>query len=226
MPHLKPIIAIDGPAGSGKSTVAKLVAQKLGLFYIDTGAMYRCLALKAQKAGVKSEDLARLIELSRALDIRMNYDKATGQIHVLLDGEDVTDDIRRPAITRDVSTIAQIKEIRERMVALQRKLAEGKKAVLEGRDITTVVFPDAYKKFYLDASAQERIKRRTLELKEKNIPVGSEEVKKDITNRDQLDSSREHSPLTRAEDAVYIDTTHMTIEDVVNAVIREVHNTT
>ncbi|MFH0876623.1 MAG: (d)CMP kinase [Candidatus Omnitrophota bacterium] len=222
MLRLKPIIAIDGPAGSGKSTVAKRVAQKLGLFYIDTGAMYRCLALKAQMTKVKPEDLAHLIDLACNLDIRMHYDSQTEALQVVLDGKDVTEDIRKPAITRDVSTIAKIKEVRQHMVGLQRKLAEGKNAILEGRDITTVVFPDAYKKFYLDASAEERIKRRYLELREKNLPVETDEVKNDITNRDQLDTMREHSPLRRAPDAVYLDTTHMTIDEVVNAVILQI----
>lgn len=223
MTSLKPIIAIDGPAGSGKSTVAKLVARRLSLFYIDTGAMYRALALKARWADVDPHDTAGIIKLAVHLDVCLDYDPKTDRLIVRLDNKDVTDEIRKPAITEHVSTIAKIKEVRERMVILQRKLAKGKKAVLEGRDIATVVFPDAYKKFYLDAQPQERIKRRFLELKEKNMPVPEKDVKKDIDQRDRMDSTREYAPLKRADDAVYIDTTHMTIEEVVDAVIREVN---
>ena len=222
MKDSKPIIAIDGPAGSGKSTVAKRVAKKLGLFYIDTGAMYRALALKAKRAHVDPHDSAPIIKLADTLDVNLDYNPTTGKLKVMLDGQDVSEEIRKPFITEHISTIAKIKEVRERMVTLQRKLAEGKKAILEGRDITTVVFPDACKKFFLDATPQERVKRRFLEMKEKNIDIDEIEIKKDIDQRDRVDSTREYAPLKKAPDAFYIDTTHMTIDEVVETVIQEI----
>lgn len=223
MMALKPIIAIDGPAGSGKSTIAKLVAKKLGLSYIDTGAMYRALALKAKMTNVDFRDEESIAELAKTIDLDLRYDTNTGQLTVLLDGHDVSEEIRKPYITDEVSFIAKIKEVREHMVILQRRLAEGRRSILEGRDITTVVFPDAYKKFYLDADPDERIRRRYLEMKEKNIPVEESSVKKNIEKRDRIDSTREHAPLRRAADAVYIDTTKLTIDEVVNRVIEEVN---
>ncbi len=225
MTTFKTIIAIDGPAGSGKSTVAKLVAKKLGLFYIDTGAMYRALALKAQWEKVSCLDEPKIVKLANTCDIRLDYNQETGRLEVFLDGKNVTEDIRQPAIARDVSYIAKIKDVRSHMVNLQRKLAEGKAAILEGRDTTTVVFPDATKKFYLDADPDERIKRRYLEMKEKNIAIDEVAVKKDIGQRDRIDSTREHSPLRRAPDAIYIDTTPLNIEEVVDAVIRAIQKT-
>lgn len=225
MTSLKPIIAIDGPAGSGKSTVAKLVAKKLDLFYIDTGAMYRTLALKAKRAGVSPHDEEAVARLAETLEPELRYDAASEKLVVFLEGEDVSEEIRKPYITDDVSYIAKIKKVRDRMVGLQRKLAEGKKAILEGRDISTTVFPDAYKKFYLDAAPDERVKRRYLEMKSKSIPIDETNVKRDIERRDRIDSTREHAPLRRAPDAIYIDTTEMTIEQVVERIIKETRKT-
>jgi CMP/dCMP kinase len=222
MTTLKPIIAIDGPAGSGKSTIAKIVAKKLGLFYIDTGAMYRALVLKARLENVDPMDTNKIVELAKKLDVKLDYDAISGNLKVFLDGKDVSEEIRKPFITDSVSIIAKIKEVREYMVAIQRKLATDKKAILEGRDITTVVFPDAYKKFYLDASGDERAKRRYLELKNKKIEIKEEQVKKDIDQRDKIDSTRECAPLTIAKDAIYVDTTNMTIEEVTEAILQEV----
>lgn len=225
MSSRQPIVAIDGPAGSGKSTIAKIVAKQLNLFYIDTGAMYRCIALKAKENHIPATDADGICAIARHIDIRMSCDPSNGQLTVMMDNRDVTREIRQPDMTEHVSEIAKIKEVREVMVRLQRKLAEGKKAILEGRDTTTVVFPDAYKKFYLDASEDERIKRRFLEMKEKNIKVEQEHIQNDISRRDRLDTTRVHSPLKRADDACYIDTTHMTIEEVAAAVIREIEKT-
>jgi cytidylate kinase len=219
------VIAIDGPAGSGKSTVAKLVAQKLGLFYIDTGAMYRALALKAKREGIAPTQEPEIIRLAQEMAIDLEYDPRTGNLKVRLDGEDVTQEIRQPAITEQVSYIARIKEVRDRMVQLQRRLAEGRRAILEGRDITTVVFPDAGKKFYLDAAPEERVERRYREMRQKNIDIAAEAVKRDIERRDRIDSTREHAPLRRAPDAFYIDTTRLSIEEVVNRVIEEIDRT-
>ncbi|QAT16933.1 cytidylate kinase [Candidatus Velamenicoccus archaeovorus] len=223
MTDLKPIVAIDGPAGSGKSTVARAVARKLGLFYIDTGAMYRALALKARQEAVDPNDAPAVIALARHTRIDLSYDPREGTLRVDLDGRDVSQDIRRPEITEHVSVIAKIKEVREIMVGLQRSLAEGRRAILEGRDIGTVVFPDAYKKFFLDAACEERVRRRYLEMKEKNIPVEQQGVQNDIETRDRIDSTRACAPLRRTPDAVYIDTTRMTIDEVVAAVIAEIN---
>ncbi len=223
MTDLKPIVAIDGPAGSGKSTVARAVARKLGLFYIDTGAMYRALALKARQETVDPNDTPAVIALARRTRIDLSYDPKEGTLRVDLDGRDVSQDIRRPEITEHVSAIAKIKEVREIMVGLQRSLAKGRRAILEGRDIGTVVFPDAYKKFFLDAACEERVRRRYLEMKEKNIPVEQQGVQNDIETRDRIDSTRACAPLRRTPDAVYIDTTRMTIDEVVAAVIAEIN---
>jgi cytidylate kinase len=222
MTSLKPIIAIDGPAGSGKSTIAKFVAKKLGLFYVDTGAMYRALALKAKRLHVEPTDHVAIMELLENIHIELEYAPSTQQLNVSLDGEDVSEAIRHPSVTENVSDIAKIRKVREWMAALQRKLAGGKRAILEGRDITTVVFPDAYKKFYLDAKQSERVKRRFLELKEKNLKIDEFTVKKDIEQRDRLDTTRSYAPLKRSPGAIYIDTTKMSIEEVAGAVIAEI----
>ena len=225
MTQRRPIIAIDGPAGSGKSTVAKFVAKKLGLFYIDTGAMYRALALKARQSKVDPQDQKGIIELAKNLNVDLCYDAVTGKLSVFLDAQDVSEEIRKPSITEHVSTIAKIKEVREQMVILQRRLAAGKKAILEGRDIATVVFPDAYKKFYLDAAPKERIKRRYLELKEKEEHIQLSAVEQDIQHRDKTDTTREHAPLKRAPDAIYIDTSQLSIEEVVERILKEIQKT-
>jgi cytidylate kinase len=222
MNPLKPIVAIDGPAGSGKSTIAKRVAQQLNLFYIDTGAMYRCLALKARRLHLDPKDTASIIRMARATAVTMSYDPGSNSLCVRLDGEDVTQEIRQPDVTQHVSHIAKIKEVREVLAEIQRRLAEGRRAILEGRDTTTVVFPDAYKKFYLDAAPEARVHRRFLEMKDKDMPVDEPSVRQDIELRDRIDSTREHAPLRRAPDAVYIDTTHMTIDQVTQKVIEEI----
>jgi cytidylate kinase len=211
------IIAIDGPAGSGKSTISKLIAQKLGFLYIDTGAMYRALTLKAIEQKLESGEPLQLIEIARnsIIDLRNNPD---GSLKVLLDGRDVTADIRKPAITKYVSDIAKIKGVREVMLGLQRKLGKSKDSVLDGRDIGTVVFPDADIKFYLDAQFSVRVKRRYKELKELGQEVTPEATEADLHNRDTKDCTREFAPLKRADDAIYLDTTDMTIQQVVDKI--------
>jgi cytidylate kinase len=160
--------------------------------------------------------------MTRTTRLDMACDPETGDLQVSLDGEDVTEQIRQPEVTRHVSSIAKIKEVRHEMVKVQRLLAEGRRAILEGRDTTTVVFPDAYKKFYLDADPAERVHRRFLEMKEKNMTVDEPAVRKDIERRDHIDSTRAHAPLRRAPDAVYIDTTHLSIDEVTERVIAEI----
>lgn len=211
------IIAIDGPAGSGKSTVAKLVAQRLRYLYVDTGAMYRALTLKALKTKVNLEDEDALGALAKQTDIKLK--EIHGALRVYLDAEDVTHEIRKPEVTNSVSYIARAKPVRAHMVTLQRMSGEKGNAVLEGRDIGTVVFPDADKKFFIDASFDIRIKRRYKELRDGGLNVTEEEVEKDLKIRDESDFTRLIGPLKKADDAIYIDTSNLTIEQVVDKVL-------
>jgi CMP/dCMP kinase len=215
------IIAIDGPAGAGKSTVARIIAQKLGFLYIDTGAMYRALTLKALERKIDAKDIPALIEMARStnIDLTNNQDSS---LKILLDGRDVSSPIRQPRITRLVSDIAKIKGVREIMLGLQRKFGKLRDSVLDGRDIGTVVFPDADKKFYIDAEFSVRVRRRYKELKELNQDVTLKDIEKDLRNRDNIDSTREFAPLKKADDAIYIDTTNMAIEEVVNIVLKNI----
>jgi CMP/dCMP kinase len=214
------IIAIDGPAGAGKSTVAKLLAQKLGFLYIDTGAMYRALALKAIESGIDIKDAASVVKMAAASDVDLVNDPGAGTLEVFLDGRDVSQEIRQPRVSRVVSDVAKIKGVREILVKLQRRLGSQKDSVLDGRDIGTIVFPGADKKFYIDAQFDERAMRRYKELTGLSQAVTLEEVKHDLRNRDTIDSTREHSPLKRADDAIYIDTTKMTIDEEVQALLQ------
>ena len=215
------IIAIDGPAGAGKSTVARIIAQKLGFLYIDTGAMYRALTLKALERKIDAKDIPALIEMVRStnIDLTNNQD---GSLKIFLDGRDVTSPIRQPRITKLVSDIAKIKGVREIMLGWQRKFGKLRDSVLDGRDIGTVVFPDADKKFYIDAEFSVRVRRRYKELKELNQDVTLKDIEKDLRNRDNIDSTREFAPLKKADDAIYIDTTNMAIEEVVNTLLKNI----
>ena len=215
------IIAIDGPAGAGKSTVAKTIAKKLGFLYIDTGAMYRALTLKAIEEGTSVQDTARLITLARNTEIRLR-NNPDGSLVVFLDGRDVSRLIREPRITKFVSDIARIREVREVMLNLQRDLGRQQDAVLDGRDIGTVVFPDADKKFYIDAQFKERVSRRHKELIALGQKVTFDDVDADLKNRDTIDSTRAVAPLKKADDAICVDTTDMTIEEVVECVLKEI----
>ena len=212
------IIAIDGPAGAGKSTVAKSIAQKLGFLYIDTGAMYRALTLKALETKIDIKDIEAVIELTKDSRIDLLNDE-TGELKVFLDESDVTKEIREPVITKFVSDIAKIKGVREVMLGLQRKLGLQKDSVLDGRDIGTVVFPDARNKFYIDASFKERVQRRFKELIGLGQNVTSNDVEADLHNRDTIDSTREFAPLKKADDAIYVDTTDMSIKEVVQTIL-------
>ena len=212
------IVAIDGPAGAGKSTVAKILARRLGFLYIDTGAMYRALTLKALDNNININDEAKVNDLALKTNIDL-HTNANGSLSVFLDGKDVSLDIRRPRITQYVSDVSKIKGVREVLVKMQRELGRKGDCVLEGRDIGTVVFPDAQKKFFIDASAEVRVTRRFKELKESNQDVAENDVAKDLSNRDKIDSTREVSPLRKAHDAVYIDTTNLSIEGVVEKML-------
>lgn len=215
------IIAIDGPAGAGKSTVSKLLAKKKGFLYIDTGAMYRALTLKAITRNISATDPAKLIKLSQETEIDLK-NESDGTLKVFLDGLDVTIQIREPRISRLVSDIAKIEEIRRVMVKLQRKLGALGECVLDGRDIGTVVFPDADRKFYIDAQFSERVRRRYDELKASGANVSMADVEADLQNRDTIDSTRRCAPLKKAEDAIYVDTTDMTIDEVVDTLLKHI----
>jgi cytidylate kinase len=214
------IIAIDGPAGAGKSTVARLIAQKLGFLYIDTGAMYRALTLQALDTGVDVADTAKVVELAKRTAIKLS-NNPNGTVKVLLDGRDVSAAIRLPRVTAHVSDLAKIKEVREVMLAIQRSLGRSSDSVLDGRDIGTVVFPDADRKFFIDADFRERARRRFKELKAAGEAVTLEQIESDLANRDKIDTGRKVAPLRKAEDAIYIDTTNMSIEEVVDKALRE-----
>lgn len=211
------IIAIDGPAGSGKGTVASILSKKLNLLNIDTGATYRCVALSAIRNNISLKDIKKIISLSKEIDIKLTKDGK-----VFLDNEDVTLEIRNKEVTNIVSQISSIVRVRENMVELQRKMAEDYDVVIEGRDITTVVFPNAEYKFYLDASIEERAKRRYKETKEKNIDMTYDEVYENIKVRDYNDMHKKVGSLIRTGDQIYIDTTNMSIDEVVNIIIENI----
>lgn len=213
------VIAIDGPAGSGKSTVSKLIAKRLGLLYIDTGAMYRALTLKAMRKGLDLHDEKSLVELAKTTKIEL---EEKSKLHVFLDGEDVSIPIRTPEVTADVKYIARVPGVRHEMVASQRSIGSKQGAVLEGRDIGTVVFPNADYKFYLDASPEERAKRRLSDLVELGQKANVEEVEKDITARDESDMKRSVGALKKAEDAITIDTTDLSIDEVVDKLLARI----
>ena len=212
------IIAVDGPAGAGKSTVARIIAQKLGFLYIDTGAMYRAITLKSLEKNIGAADEAKLIEMALSTDIGL-VNSADGPLKIFLDGRDASRLIREPRITKLVSDIAKIRGIREIMLGLQRKLGRQRDSVLDGRDIGTVVFPDADRKFFIDADFKERVRRRHKELIEAGQGVSEKDVEDDLRNRDKIDSTREFAPLKKAEDAIRVDTTNLTIDEVVEKVL-------
>ena len=207
------VVAIDGPAGSGKGTITKLVGEKLGLVNIDTGATFRCVALNMLQENIKPEEEDRIKEMLERIDINIEE-----QGKIILNGEEVTKKIRDNDVSNFVSPISTIKIVRDKLLEVQRKIAEGKNVIMEGRDIGTVVFPNADVKIYLDATPEERANRRVKQNEEKGIETSYEEVLKNIIDRDRRDSTREIAPLKQAEDAIYVDTTNLTIEEVVNKI--------
>jgi cytidylate kinase len=212
------VIAIDGPAGSGKSTVAKRTASRLDWTYVDTGAMYRCVCLYALRRDLEPEDVEELVDGLKALEIRMFFED--GEFTVLMDGENVTRTIRENRVSQRVSEFAELESVRDILVDLQRKLGEGGEAVVEGRDIGTVVFPDARYKFYLDAPLEVRARRRYNQLAESEQEnVRYESVLEEMRQRDRTDRDRSSGPLKPPEDAVIIDTAERSVEEVVNRIV-------
>lgn len=207
-------IAIDGPAGAGKSSVSKILARRMGYTYLDTGAMYRALTYEALRLGLT--DAADIIRMARS--VHMTATPGEAGMDIALDGEDVTPHIRTPEVSARVSAVSAIPEVREVMVELQRKLSAAGGTVLDGRDIGTVVLPDADVKIFLTASPRTRAERRYKEMKEKNPDITVESIEADIRRRDELDSTRETSPLRAAEDAVRLDNSDMTLEETAEAI--------
>lgn len=206
------IVAIDGPAGTGKGTITKLIAKEMGLVNIDTGATYRCVALYALRNNISIDNKDKIIQSLDSIKIDMKNEN--GEQTIFLNGEDVTDKIRTAEVTKIVSEVSSIKEVRFAMVEVQRNLALGKDVIMEGRDITTYVFQNANVKIYMDADENERAKRRYKEMLEKGIEMTFEEVLENIRKRDKNDKEKEIGALKIAEDAIYVDTTNLSIEEV------------
>ncbi len=213
---MEKVVAIDGPAGAGKSTVAQMAAKELGYTYIDTGAMYRAVAWKTLATGKPVTD-ELIVSIAQDIDIELHY--VDGHTTVAVDGTDVTAAIRTPEVSHIVSRVAALGPVRERLVALQRRMATNGGVLMDGRDIATHVLPDADVKIYLTASIEERARRRWKELRAKGNDVSLEEIEHDIAARDKADMEREISPLIKAEDAVLLDTTGLTIDEVVARIV-------
>lgn len=209
------IVAIDGPAGSGKSTVTHLLARRLGYVHIDTGALYRAVALRASEEKVSTDDSEALGRLARACKLEFQW-LNDDRNHVFLDGRNVSSLIRTPEISMAASKISAFQEVREALLGLQQEMGRQGGVVLEGRDIGTVVFPNAHVKFFLTASVESRAKRRAVELEEKGVYLDFAEVKRQVAERDKGDTERKVAPLRKASDAIEIDTTEMTVDQVVN----------
>lgn len=214
------IVAIDGPAGAGKSTTARAVAARLGFLYVDTGALYRALALKVQRGGVSPDDLAAVERCARETQVALSG--SPDGAHVWLDGAEVGDAIRTPEVSELASRLAAQSPVRRRLVEIQRALADRGPLVAEGRDLGTVVYPDAAVKIYLDADLDTRARRRARELEERGIPVPFEEVQGELARRDQRDRSREESPLLVPDGALVINTSGLSIEEQIEAVLQAV----
>jgi len=218
-------IAIDGPAGAGKSTIAKGIARKLGIFYLDTGAMYRTVALKAVRERVPTKDRERIKALIE--DIKIDIVFKNNEQHMILDNEDVSQFIRSSEISVAASDVSAVPEVRIKMVELQREFASKHDVVMEGRDIGTYVLPNALIKIFLTASVEERARRRYKQLLERGTSgISLEEIIKEIEYRDKNDSSRDFAPLMKAKDAVEIDTTHLTVEQVMDKILNHIKSIT
>jgi cytidylate kinase len=215
---MKPrVIAVDGPAGAGKSTVSRRLARELDFQYVDTGAMYRVVGLIAHRDGVDFSDADALERVCDGLDLR--FEERDDGLHTVANGRDVSRDIRSAAAGDYASRVSVMPIVRERLVALQRSMGEGRPTVMEGRDIGTVVFPDAPLKVFLRASVGERARRRCGDLEARGDSFDPAEIERQIAERDQRDSSRAHSPLRAADDALILDTTHETVDGVVEAIL-------
>ena len=214
------IIAIDGPSGAGKSTLAKRLARELGFIYLDTGAMYRALALKVLRQGVDLTDDARLARLVESTEIDLQEDN--GALEVLLDGINVADEIRTPEVSQLASKVSALKIVRARMLDLQRRMGQRGSVVAEGRDIGTVVFPNAEVKIFLDASAEERARRRCAELRAAGRPASLSETLREMEERDKRDSERDLAPLRMADDALRIDSSNASADSVAAKVLAKI----
>ena len=208
------VVAIDGPAGAGKSTVARRLAERLGFIYIDTGAMYRAVALWALRQGIDTRDMHRMEQLALAADIKLVHGK------IVLNGEDVSEAIRSPEVSNGASRVAVLPGVRRALVAKQRAIGERSSVVMEGRDIGTVVFPDAAVKIFLDARPEERVRRRLQEEKAKGAAIDESALAKQMDERDRRDSTRADAPLTQAPDAIYLDSSALNIEEVEEAILK------
>ena len=211
-------IAIDGPAGAGKSTIARRVAKELSFIYVDTGAMYRAMALYLLRKGVNKDDTEQIGNICQDADISIEYQN--GEQIVLLNGENVNSYLRTEEVGNMASVSSAVPRVREKLLSLQRKLAKDMSVVMDGRDIGTTILPDADVKIYLTASSLTRAKRRYLELQEKGTVCNLDEIQKDIEERDQRDMNREISPLRQAEDAVLVDSSYLTIQQVVDRILQ------
>ena len=211
-------VAIDGPAGAGKSTIAKLVAKEKGYVYVDTGAMYRGLAIHFLENGIEAEEKEKIAEACKDADVTIRYED--GQQQVYLNGKNITAKLREEAVGNMASKSSAIPEVRAKLLELQRELARKEDVIMDGRDIGTCVLPDADVKVFLTASVETRAKRRYDELVEKGVACDLEEIARDIAERDERASTREIAPHNQAEDAVLVDSSHMTIEEVVAAIVK------
>ena len=215
------IVAVDGTAGSGKGSVTKVIAERLGLIAIDTGAMYRCVALECINRKITCDEIEKIKDVLENIDIEIRRENSSQLI--FLNGKDVTREIRTTEVDREVAKFAAIKEVREKMTPIQRKMGENNNIIMEGRDIGTVVFPNADVKVFLDCSVEERAMRRYKQNIQKGIQTTYEEVLEGIKERHRLETEREIAPLIQAPDAVYIDSTGMSIEEEVQAVIQVIN---